>query len=147
MAYKDKAYQKEWQANNWKEKWRDLYNQKILDGVCVHRNCYEPSLSSTHLCHNHAYREAARSKIRRERDRKNIIDFLGGVCSVPGCGVTDCRMLEVDHVRGDGKSDRGNITRVKRNPDRYQLLCANHHRVKTWEAGEHTPRKWGELYV
>lgn len=80
--------------------------------------------------------------------RKEILMFLGGVCVV--CGEIDWRCLQIDHVDGGGTKERkrfgspGNINvyynHIKNNPDKYQILCANHNWIKRYEQNE-TRRK------
>ena len=62
---------------------------------------------------------------------------LGGKCCQ--CGEDDWNVLDIDHINGDGKHERGqknkgnmlkSITRSG-HQNKYQLLCANCHRKKT----------------
>lgn len=78
-----------------------------------------------------------------------IIKMLGSVCVI--CGYNyDWRALEIDHINGDGFKERKKyksgyrgasihqkFKAIKRNRERFQLLCANCHRIKTYEAREH----------
>lgn len=90
--------------------------------------------------------EVERAK-RREYNKKNriaTIEMFGGKCS--NCGYTDWRALQIDHVNGDGnkhrKSISHNLTAVfwkkekEKNPDKYQLLCANCNWIKRYENNE-----------
>ena len=76
--------------------------------------------------------------------RLEILVLLGGVCT--RCGFSDRRALEVDHVYGGGKLGRlggqidgspQTIRIVKSHPDQFQLLCANCHKIKTYENGDY----------
>ena len=65
-----------------------------------------------------------------QRRKTEIHDLLGGKCK--HCGEKDTRVLQIDHVYGDGAQERRNgLTRmqlyrnIERNTKRYQLLCAN----------------------
>ena len=65
----------------------------------------------------------------RYRLRKRVIyDLLGNQCVA--CGITDERVLQIDHKYSDGNKERG-LTRtqlykrVENQTRRYQLLCAN----------------------
>lgn len=92
--------------------------------------------------------DAVFRKIEQQRERSftyrrrlRAIEFLGGACS--RCGNGDVRVLEIDHVKGDGNLDR----RIGRDQGvactelakgiapqgKYQLLCANCHCIKHWE--------------
>ena len=74
---------------------------------------------------------------------------LGGECVV--CGYDDDRALHIDHVAGDGKHERRKIwagstfyRHVVREAGsgKYQLLCSNHHDIKSHTNGERgRPRK------
>lgn len=75
--------------------------------------------------------------------RRQIVQALGGKCA--HCPVTDFRVLEIDHVYGDGCEERrahGNgRTYLKHilaqsHEGRYQLLCANCHKIKGFERME-----------
>lgn len=53
-------------------------------------------------------------------------------------GISDSRVLEVDHVFNDGSTERNicdqkPLRKISRQPERYQLLCANCHVIKTHE--------------
>jgi hypothetical protein len=83
-------------------------------------------------------REYSRAYWRRRKSE--AIEALGGACVQ--CGNDDRRVLQIDHVDGDGHLDKcpggkrywyvvlkdiaaGLVAR-------YQLLCANCHAIKTW---------------
>jgi 5-methylcytosine-specific restriction endonuclease McrA len=76
--------------------------------------------------------------LRDKRDRKFLIDFLGGKCA--GCGYSkDIRALQLDHKNSDGKKDRdrlGNrVTRyyvkhLEEAKEKLQVLCANCNTIK-----------------
>jgi hypothetical protein len=65
------------------------------------------------------------------RQRSEMIVRLGGKCAC--CGITEQRFLSVDHINGDGNSDRKMFGRQARQAvkasgfDRakYQVLCHN----------------------
>lgn len=73
------------------------------------------------------------------KNKIELFDILGGmVCSK--CGFDDdWRALEVDHIYGkaQGVEPIRNIGYWLENPDlayeELQVLCANCHRIKTWE--------------
>jgi hypothetical protein len=79
--------------------------------------------------------------------RAQIITALGGKCVE--CGISDIRVLDVDHKFGQGYRDRkfysglSYYKMVLRNLcfGEFQILCANHHRIKTHERLENTGRK------
>jgi hypothetical protein len=77
---------------------------------------------------------------RNARQRAEIIYRLGGRCA--NCGIEDPRVLEAHHINNDGYLDRGKnsgnaagklLSLIRKAPERFQLLCANCHKIKTWE--------------
>lgn len=83
-----------------------------------------------------------RNKYRRE-SRQKAINILGGKCVV--CGITDVRVLQIDHINGGGWIDinkrkgsyyRRVVESVKNKENKYQLLCANHNWIKKWDNDE-----------
>jgi hypothetical protein len=78
---------------------------------------------------------------RQKENKHKCFALLGGKCVE--CGWADARALEIDHPQSDGSQDRrgGNgyydrvVKRLEALPlgarsDKYQLLCAKHHRIK-----------------
>lgn len=69
-----------------------------------------------------------------------IIEKLGGTC---WCGFDDPRALHIDHKNGGGTKERRkygwgylkmlNRLAVEKLKEDYQILCANHHAIKSWE--------------
>ena len=65
-----------------------------------------------------------------QRRKAQIHSLLGGKCK--HCGEKDSRVLQIDHVYGDGAQERREgLTRmqlyrnIEKRTKRYQLLCAN----------------------
>lgn len=85
------------------------------------------------------------NRLYRRRKRAAALAVLGGCCS--GCGIDDERLLDIDHIDGDGRIERltlgsyAILGRVLSGSSGYQLLCANCHRIKTLEAGEHLAKQ------
>lgn len=78
---------------------------------------------------------AERNRELRARAR----ELLGGVCSWGECTWNDPRALEIHHVKLDGGDERSLgpmkvVRRILEHPERYRLLCSNHHRVLHAEA-------------
>ena len=79
--------------------------------------------------------------------RAGVVAALGGRCV--RCGFSDPRALQIDHVNGDGASDRAKhgganasffkavLTSICKEENKYQLLCANCNWIKRSERGEH----------
>jgi len=90
------------------------------------------------------------SRIRAEertvahRRRIEILDFLGGKCH---CGFSDWRALQIDHVNGGGVKHHRELYRnivkfyadIRKNPKKYQVLCANCNWIKRYEKQETKP--------
>jgi len=85
----------------------------------------------------------ARERGYCQRRRLELLAALGGVCAV--CGEGDARVLEVDHVNGDGAEHRAQHVwsqsyykeiLAQANSGAYRLLCSCCHFIKKHEAGE-----------
>ena len=75
------------------------------------------------------------------KKRLEVLEHLGGQCVV--CGISDYRVLQIDHVNGGGSEDRKNLSRttfiakvLKDDGSMYQLLCANCNWIKRFENNE-----------
>lgn len=85
------------------------------------------------------------NKIYYYRNRTKIYELLGDRCTK--CGVTDRRILQIDHVAGGGNSRKiinrkgqGALKKILNEVEvgspKYQLLCANCNIIKKHENGE-----------
>jgi len=75
------------------------------------------------------------SDLKTRESRREILNELGNRCVC--CGDTEGMYLEVDHVFNDGKTDRApTIKKIRKNRERYQLLCCNCNRAKHKNGGE-----------
>lgn len=106
--------------------------------------CYE--------CIDECAKYVAAKMDRREEYRTlrdECVARLGGCCAV--CGETDWRVLQIDHIDGDGAEDRARFKRgsnssttylqhILKNPSKYQILCANHNWIKRVENNEGLPK-------
>ena len=94
-----------------------------------------------------------KSTIRQRQVRLRNIEKLGGRCVSPTChwhnddgtkGCNDDRALQFDHKDGGGTKARlyggegglQGLYRIMREPERYQLLCANCNQIKRRENKE-----------
>jgi len=85
---------------------------------------------------------------RHAKTREAMLDFFNRKCRI--CSFNDVRALEIDHVYGDGNIHSSGTARRNRTPltvdkiikapHRFQLLCANCHRIKTVIEGDQTTR-------
>jgi len=79
--------------------------------------------------------------------RKEVMSFLGNKCV--RCGIDDFRVLQIDHINGNGYQERkqfgrnGGASTVRYyrhildvNGEGYQLLCANCNWIKRYEQSE-----------
>ena len=80
------------------------------------------------------------NKKQKMRDRKDaIIKALGGKCV--NCGISDVRVLDINHIdrHKKGMAPNRQFTTARRlkewskNLSNLELLCANCHRIHTWE--------------
>lgn len=76
----------------------------------------------------------------RKLSREKLGSLLGSKCVK--CGFDDVRALQIDHVFGGGsiefkgKTAAQKIRLIEKNPERYQLLCANCNWIKRYENNE-----------
>lgn len=110
--------------------------------VCVNAQ-YEVHQQWIESNRNYA-NEYARRKHNRSYHtlRLGALEALGGKCA--HCGIDDFRVLQIDHINGNGKEDRkkygGRVTGMYRNiielgsQETYQTLCANCHAIKTFHS-------------
>jgi hypothetical protein len=79
--------------------------------------------------------EAVRRASKRGKARASVIEAYGGRCACPGCHVHHAELLTVDHVNGDGATDRKLLGTSSRDicerivkagfPPTFQLLCGS----------------------
>jgi len=113
--------------------------------------CGKPAPTGRRFCSTKCWKGFwARYEGRRYQKRKAgynarqraIIDGLGGKCK--RCGQADPRCLDIDHIDSTKKlrpKHRQYPTSIRiklweREMDNLQVLCANCHRIKTWEDRE-----------
>lgn len=94
---------------------------------------------------------ATHHRTKYQELKEQVYILLGNKCAV--CGFDDVRALQIDHVAGNGNTDRRSKTGAKRStgygytffkkiladPDaknKYQILCANHNWIKRVENKE-----------
>lgn len=66
--------------------------------------------------------------------------LLAGGMRCKKCGFDDYRALQIDHINGGGSKNRLIQAKlkedIKRNPGKYQVLCANCNWIKRYENKE-----------
>lgn len=146
-------------------KYRDSYikaYRRKRKGV-LQRMLKEKHQRETNPVEDRAYKDQ-RNQHRRERYARLKLEvqrILGGKCS--HCGIADNRVLQIDHIHGGGNKEvrekfHNNhicfftfIIENKGPRDRYQLLCANCHVIKTFgdlgvkEADPHKTLKFNKM--
>lgn len=76
----------------------------------------------------------------RGTPRNKVVEILGSKCTV--CSIADIELLEIHHINNDGALDRKRFSNPEQmwryyilHPDeakrKLQLLCANHHKLRT----------------
>lgn len=119
-----------------------------LQGTCK-RCCSNVDAQEKHRVRRQNYqkanREAMRAKNRaytlRIRNEAMAMISPAMICQWPGCDISNPLMLEVDHKDGGGSGERArtggggqlfvNIVKGRRSVDDLQILCANHHALKS----------------
>ena len=94
-------------------------------------------------------------RLRYRKWRHLQLEILGGRCSK--CGITDKRVLQIDHVQGDGNLAHNKLGKMPpkkvfrlieeslaKDENRFQLLCANCNWIKRYNNDE-MPRAKEEL--
>ena len=126
------------------------YREKNRAKKNAYSRAYHAELNPAY---NKQWRQKHRDRVRRyDRSSKNkklaeIWKALGAKCV--RCGEDDGRVLQLDHIKADGYLERQNANGThSRNSkhhkllssyyngtlyERYQILCANCHCIKTWE--------------
>ena len=99
-----------------------------------------------------SFREKNKVRIKEQKikyeskSRMEIFILLGEKCVL--CGFSDKRALQIDHINGDGFSDKNRCRNsssfrrrvcdsIKKGENRYQILCANCNWIKRHENNEH----------
>lgn len=82
---------------------------------------------------------------KRFEQRMELLDLVGGR-KCKNCGFADWRALQLDHKKSGGSKDIISGRNLKtqkedaiKNPDKYQILCANCNWIK-----RHTHKEWGK---
>ena len=75
----------------------------------------------------------------RKRNREYVNSYLSEHPCID-CGISDIRVLEFDHVRGEKKAAISNlvssavsISKIEEEIEKCEVRCANCHRIKTYE--------------
>lgn len=133
ISYYNPEYNKNWYLRN-KERMKSYYKSRYKE------ESYSNKIKNT--------------RIRILSEQKSFIfTNLGHVCCK--CGFSDKRALQIDHINGDGYTSKiinktGSMCRrtnyyeviesIKKNENRFQILCANCNWIKRVENEEHKKR-------
>jgi hypothetical protein len=117
---------------------------RSLDGLCaICKVCGDSYIANRLKCDS-AYRARHYETTQRYHHRihEEVYQLLGNACR--NCGNNDRRVLQFDHIDNDGHLERpfgrasggGSYKRdlqIRKQPSRFQILCANCHAIKTFE--------------
>lgn len=98
------------------------------------RTCRRERNNRAHAANREKYRTL--NKKYHDELRLKVQKVLGGCCA--HCGITDHRVLEIDHIDGGGRQEQlligvyGIRKKILKDSTGYQLLCSNCHTIKTW---------------
>ena len=125
--------------NNWYVKNRERVRQYMANYVIVNRSQISVQRHNYHLARYWSNLDICRKQARINkmkqhlRDRAEVLKRLGGQCA--RCGIKDSRVLQVDHINGNGYREcrRIGASQLYRHAlaqggnayVEYQLLCAN----------------------
>lgn len=93
-----------------------------------------------HKAEDPTFMPRLRETVRRRRyeQKLKVFEYYGGRCAM--CGISDYRVLDIDHKNDDGHKEGRDRSHVqsglcsgKRKWEDYQLLCANCNRIKYYE--------------
>ena len=147
MPYKDPVKAREYAKAYYK-----IYNEKYRDRINGYYKKYrENNRNKMRASDKKRYWEdpkVARFKGRErlKNKRLKVIDKLGSNCNK--CGMSDIRVLQIDHVNGGGYKERNMglwayLNKVLDDTTGiYQLLCANCNWVKRYENKEYNYSQW-----
>ncbi len=115
--------------------WEDFYwlnYQQKYDTICKPcRSMYNKKRRAKKRDHYNALNRKYSKELRLK-----VQEALGGQCA--HCGITDHRVLEIDHINGGGRQEQLRIgvygirKKILEDSTGYQLLCSNCHTIKTW---------------
>lgn len=118
--------------------------QKEITGQCF--RCSNPVLSGHKACEEHLELGRQEKAVSWQTMKSEIHEAYGGAVCV-GCGKTDRRCLQVDHINNDGGQHRRRLAEedpqlkfyhwLKREnfPSGFQILCANCNWIKQVNGG------------
>jgi hypothetical protein len=123
--------------------------EKSLDEF--HRNKARSDGRSAYCkpCHNE------NTSLTNQRKRLEVVEAIGGpVCVGEGCGITDIRVLLIDHKDGGGNQHRADAgspwsvyAHALKYPDEYQVLCWNCSHLKRHELGEWSSKEYRAMVL
>jgi hypothetical protein len=115
-----------------RKKDKNSYYSKKRKSLCVHCGSDNP-IKDEILCQICKSKNKTRGSINRKKNKFNIIQHYGGVCSC--CGENRIEFLSVDHIDGGGNQHNQKLRKegttlyrwlIKNNfPPGFQVLCYN----------------------
>ncbi len=116
----------------------------VATGICKVEDCDEPIIKSDNnpksdsgLCGRH--HKNAGAVLKRRALRQEMFEMMGNKCVC--CGEKNSIYFQVDHIENDADYKGVNRPSIQlqdylKEPDRYQLLCANCNYAKRMNKGE-----------
>jgi hypothetical protein len=137
-------------------KWRELHREYLRQQAKEYRLKNRDHINAKHRAVGKRFREKYREKLRLHHEKLNrqlrfdAVHKIGDKCA--HCGITDVRVLQIDHINGGGQrelkkiSTQGIYRRILLMPideckKHYQILCANCNWIKRYENHEFTRYK------
>lgn len=134
-----------------KQKYQKKYRENPKNKEKAKLAIKEYAKTPERVAYRKAYRLRVKSKVAEEYQllKKQVFDAMGSKCVK--CGFSDYRALQIDHVNGDGFSDKADGYNGKKRfvqalvsfinkEGKYQLMCANCNWIKRFENNEHHKR-------
>lgn len=118
---------------------------KTIDNYSPHKGYIDNYKKQCKECDSYKW------SIRLKQHRKEALESIGQLKCLK-CGIDDYRVLVIDHINGGGNMERKALNSVvkfyklvKKEPNRYQILCHNCNYLKRIDNNEHGNIKYLEV--
>ncbi len=144
-AESDRKYRTTEKGKACTKRYNDSPKRKACDARFLEKIINTPELREKRIERLKNWRQSHQGT--HAKIRKEVLDFLGNKCV--RCGIDDFRVLQIDHINGNGYQERKQFGRssgastvryyrhiLDVNGEGYQLLCANCNWIKRYEQSE-----------
>lgn len=138
----DKKYRQSEKGRACTERYNHSEKRQLCEERFLEKIFNTPKLRQSRMDRVKNWRENNQST--HQKLRKEVLLYLGNKCL--RCGIEDFRVLQIDHINGNGYQERMQLGRrasvkyyrhiIEVNGEGYQLLCANCNWIKRYEQRE-----------